>query len=78
MNIKVKIDGEKAIISGWAPFVPGQVSGTDLRAGASMEIGALACNGTTEVGGLKYIDRGYERIVDKLTKLGADIERVDD
>lgn len=78
MNIKVKIDGEKAIISGGAPFVPAQVSATDLRAGASMVIGALACNGTTEVGGLKYIDRGYERIVDKLTKLGADIERVDD
>lgn len=78
MNIKITVEGKKAIISGGAPFVPAKVTATDLRAGASMVIGALACNGTTEVDGLRHIDRGYEHIVDKLKKLGAEIERVDD
>ena len=78
MNTKITVDGKRAIISGGAPLMPAKVTATDLRAGASMVIGALACNGTTEVDGLNYIDRGYERIVEKLTKLGAEVERIDD
>jgi len=78
MNTKITVDGKKAIISGGAPLMPAKVTATDLRAGASMVIGALACNGTTEIDGLRHIDRGYEHIVEKLIKLGAEVERIDD
>ena len=72
------MDGEKATIAGGAPFEPASVTATDLRAGASMVIAALACNGTSEVNELRHIDRGYEHMVEKLLALGADIKRVDD
>ncbi len=78
MYSKISVDGKKAIIKGGAPLVPAKVTATDLRAGASMVIAALACNGTTEVDGLRHIDRGYEHIVEKFAALGADIKRVDD
>ncbi len=77
-NAKVAVDGEKATIAGGAPFEPAKVTATDLRAGASMVIAALACNGTSEVSELRHIDRGYEHMVEKLLALGADIQRVDD
>jgi len=77
MNAKITVDGKKAIISGGAPLMPGKVTATDLRAGASMIIGALACNGLTEIDGLRHIDRGYEHVVEKLIKLGAEVQRID-
>ena len=77
-NAKVSIDGRNAVIKGGAPFVPAKVCATDLRAGASMIIAALACGGTTEIGELRHIDRGYEHIVEKFQALGADIERIND
>ena len=43
-----------------------------------MVIAALACNGATEIDGLRHIDRGYEHLVEKLVALGADIKRIDD
>ncbi len=78
MNTKITVDGKRAIISGGAPLIPAKVTATDLRAGASMVIGALACNGVTEIDGLRHIDRGYEHMVEKLVKLGAKVERIDD
>lgn len=77
-DAKVTIEGEKAIINGGAPLMPAKVTATDLRAGASMVIAALACNGQTEVDGLRHIDRGYEHMVEKFRALGADIQRKDD
>ena len=77
-NAKVTLDGEKAIIAGGAPLEPANVTATDLRAGASMVIAALAGNGETTVDGLRHIDRGYEHMVEKFVALGADIKRVDD
>ncbi len=77
-DAKISIDGEKAIINGGAPLSPAKVTATDLRAGASMVIAALACNGLTEVDGLRHIDRGYEHMVEKFRNLGADIQRIDD
>jgi UDP-N-acetylglucosamine 1-carboxyvinyltransferase len=47
----------------------------DLRAGAALVIAGLCADGTTEVRNVKYIDRGYEKIEEKLKKLGASIER---
>jgi len=78
MNAKINIDGKKAVINGGAPLKAGKVTATDLRAGASMVIAALACDGLTEIDGLRHIDRGYEHIVEKLLALGADVRRVND
>ena len=52
------------------------VKATDLRAGAAMVIAGLIASGETVVEKIEYVDRGYENIVEKLTKLGADIKRV--
>jgi UDP-N-acetylglucosamine 1-carboxyvinyltransferase len=49
----------------------------DLRGGAALAIAALCADGETEIGDVYHIDRGYERFVEKLASLGADIERID-
>jgi UDP-N-acetylglucosamine 1-carboxyvinyltransferase len=51
------------------------VRSTDLRAGAALLIAGLVAKGETQVGSIVYIDRGYENVVEKLTGIGADIER---
>ena len=53
-----------------------QVRATDLRAGAALVIVGLMADGETEIYNIKYIDRGYAHIEDKLRHLGAEIERV--
>jgi UDP-N-acetylglucosamine 1-carboxyvinyltransferase len=78
MGIRVSVDGSVATIDGGAPLCEAKVKATDLRAGASMVVAALAAKGTTEITELRHIDRGYEHIVEKLLALGADIKRVND
>ncbi len=51
---------------------------TDLRASASLVLAALAANGTTIIDRVYHLDRGYEKIEEKLTQLGADIQRISD
>jgi UDP-N-acetylglucosamine 1-carboxyvinyltransferase len=51
------------------------ITSVDIRAGAAMVVAALVADGTTEISNIDYIDRGYERIDEKLQKLGAEIER---
>lgn len=53
-----------------------EITSCDIRAGASMVLAALIAEGTTEIGNINYIDRGYERLDEKLRDMGADIERV--
>ncbi|MEE0946026.1 MAG: UDP-N-acetylglucosamine 1-carboxyvinyltransferase [Acutalibacteraceae bacterium] len=76
MGAQVRIEGKRAIITGVEELKPAFVSSTDLRAGAAMVIAGLMTKGKTTVGNIVYIDRGYEKLVEKLTALGADIERV--
>ncbi|MBR3932889.1 MAG: UDP-N-acetylglucosamine 1-carboxyvinyltransferase [Clostridia bacterium] len=78
MGLKVNVEGTVATIDGGAPINAAKVRATDLRAGASMVVAALAAQGTSEITELRHIDRGYEHIVDKLKAMGADIERVND
>jgi len=75
MGIKVTVDGRSAIIEGIDCFKGAPVNATDLRAGACMVIAALAAEGVSEIGNLKYIDRGYENFEEKLKALGAQITR---
>jgi UDP-N-acetylglucosamine 1-carboxyvinyltransferase len=49
-----------------------------LRAGAALVIAGLAAEGTTVVENIHFIERGYERLVEKLSALGADIKRIED
>jgi UDP-N-acetylglucosamine 1-carboxyvinyltransferase len=52
------------------------VNATDLRAGAAMVIAALMAQGSTEIGGVSYILRGYERFDEKLRSIGAHVEKI--
>ena len=76
MGVNVQVDGKVAVITGVESLSPAPVRAVDLRAGAAMIIAGLMAEGTTEVEDIKYIDRGYENIVEKFTALGADIRRV--
>ena len=77
-GVDITVNGRQAIVNGGVPLTPCEVQATDLRAGASMIIAALACEGVTKVSNLRHIDRGYEHLVEKLALLGADIERIDE
>lgn len=76
MGADIKIEGRNAIVKG-APFLSGApVMATDLRASASLVLAGLAAEGITEVSRVYHLDRGYEKIEQKLSKLGAKIKRV--
>ena len=75
MGANIKIDGRIAMVDGVARLTGCPVTATDLRAGAALVVAALAAEGRTEIGSVHHIDRGYDRIVDKLKGLGADISR---
>jgi len=76
MGANIRIEGRNAIIEG-RPFISGApVMATDLRASASLVLAGLAAEGITEVSRVYHLDRGYERIEEKLAKLGANIKRV--
>ncbi len=76
MGAKIQVDGKSAIITGVESLNPSCVNATDLRAGAALIIAGLMAKGTTEIGNIQYIDRGYENVVEKLTAVGADIKRI--
>lgn len=76
LGAEVTVDGRTAIIEGVNRLTGAEVTATDLRAGAALIIAALAAEGKTTISNIKYIDRGYEDIVNKLRALGAQIERV--
>ena len=76
MCANVRVIESSAIITGVDRLVGARVNATDLRAGAAMVIAGLMSEGTTEIGGIEYILRGYEHIDQKLIQLGAHIERV--
>ena len=77
MGAQISTEGRSAVIDGPCKLTGCDVRATDLRAGAAMILAGLVAEGTTRIGDLHHIDRGYENIVAKLKKLGADIERVD-
>lgn len=78
MGATIKIDGRTSLVEGVDSLAGCQVKATDLRAGAAMVLAGLVAKGTTQVGYIHHIDRGYDRLVEKLVGLGADIRRVAD
>ncbi|MGL4737401.1 MAG: UDP-N-acetylglucosamine 1-carboxyvinyltransferase [Cellulosilyticaceae bacterium] len=74
---KMYPNGNRAIIEGVSELCPAELVALDLRAGAAMVLAGLkATGGETIISNIKYIDRGYEKIEEKLSALGADIHRI--
>jgi len=75
MGANIKIDGRSAIVQGVDKLMSAPVKATDLRAGAALILAGLVSDGTTEIDNIYHIDRGYDRIEEKFSKLGAKIYR---
>ena len=75
MGADIQIDGHSAIIRGVEQMTGAPVMATDLRASASLILAGLAAENTTEVSRIYHLDRGYEKIEEKLSALGANIWR---
>ena len=72
----IKVDGQVATVTGVSQLKGAQVMATDLRASVSLVIAGLAARGETVVNRIYHLDRGFERLEDKLSAVGAEIERV--
>ena len=77
MGADIKVESNIAIISGVKRYTGARVNAPDLRAGAALVIAGLAAEGITVVDDIYYIQRGYEALEEKLTKIGAKIARVE-
>lgn len=73
MGANIRVDGRVAIVEGVEKLSGARVRAHDLRAGAAMVIAGLAAEGETQVEDIRFIERGYESFVAKLSALGADI-----
>ena len=78
MGADIKVESNIAIINGVKRYTGARVNAPDLRAGAALVIAGLAAEGITVVDDIYYIQRGYEALDEKLTKIGAKIARVED
>ncbi|UVI39821.1 UDP-N-acetylglucosamine 1-carboxyvinyltransferase [Qipengyuania spongiae] len=78
MGADIEVSGRTAIVKGVDRLTGAEVMATDLRASMSLIIAALAAAGETQVRRIYHLDRGYERLEEKLALVGADIERVGD
>ena len=76
MGANITVKGNTAVVRGVAALKGAPVMATDLRASVSLVIAALVANGETVVNRVYHLDRGYERLVEKLSACGADIERL--
>ena len=76
LGAKIEVDGHTAVVHGVAQLSGATVMATDLRASASLVIAGLVAEGQTQVERIYHLDRGYDRMEEKLRALGADIERV--
>ncbi len=76
MGASIKVEGSVAVITGVKRYTGAAVSAPDLRAGAALVMAGMAAEGFTIVEDIKYIERGYEKFEEKLSALGAQIEKV--
>jgi UDP-N-acetylglucosamine 1-carboxyvinyltransferase len=77
MGANITLSGNSALVRGQVSLSGAAVMATDLRASVSMVLAGLAGDYQTDVLRVYHLDRGYERIEEKLRSLGADVERVD-
>jgi UDP-N-acetylglucosamine 1-carboxyvinyltransferase len=76
MGADIRVEGRRAVVRGKTPLSGAPVQASDLRASASLVVAALAASGETIIDRVYHIDRGYERVEEKLAKAGARIRRV--
>ena len=76
LGAKITVNGKTAVFEGVENLVGCPVTACDLRAGAALIIAGITAQGTTEVSGIEFVDRGYENIEEKFNSLGANITRV--
>ena len=76
LGAKIQVDGKIAIIEGVEKLTGAPMEACDLRAGAAMIVAGLAAQGTSEISNVQHIERGYEDIIGKLSRIGADIRVV--
>lgn len=78
MGADIKLDGNTAVVTGVKKLSAADVMASDLRASAALILAALDAKGTTEVRRVYHLDRGYERLDEKLRSLGADVRAEDE
>lgn len=78
MGAQIKVEGRIAVIEGTPKLSGAPIRATDLRAGAAMVVAGIVAEGKTEIHNIQFIDRGYEKLEEKLKGLGAVIERKDE
>ena len=76
MGADIQVRGRTAVVRGVTGLVGAPVMATDLRASMSLVLAGLAAQGETQVNRIYHLDRGYERLEEKLSAVGADIERI--
>jgi UDP-N-acetylglucosamine 1-carboxyvinyltransferase len=76
MGANIRVEGRQAIVAGPTPLSGAEVIASDLRASASLVLAALVAGGETLIDRVYHIDRGYERIEEKLSRAGASIRRI--
>jgi UDP-N-acetylglucosamine 1-carboxyvinyltransferase len=76
MGARVRLNGRQAVVEGGNALSGARVQASDLRASASLVLAGLAARGETIIDRVYHIDRGYEKIEEKLRAVGADIERI--
>jgi UDP-N-acetylglucosamine 1-carboxyvinyltransferase len=77
MGADVRQEGKSAIINGVESLQGTNLKASDLRAGGSLIVAALCAKGQSAIENVYHIDRGYEKLIEKFSKLGADIKRVE-
>ena len=77
LGANIDVSGDKALVKGKTQLSGAETSATDLRAAASLVLAGLIANGETIITGPEHLDRGYEKIEEKLQALGVDIERIE-
>jgi UDP-N-acetylglucosamine 1-carboxyvinyltransferase len=78
MGADLKTEGNIAVITGVERLTGAPVAGTDLRATAALVLAGLAAQGKSEISGLQYLDRGYEKFAEKLLGVGAELRRAEE
>jgi UDP-N-acetylglucosamine 1-carboxyvinyltransferase len=76
MGADITVNGRRAVVRGKTPLSGAKIQASDLRASASLVLAGLAAEGETLIDRVYHIDRGYERIEEKLTQVGAKITRI--
>jgi len=76
LGAHITIDGKTALVAGVEKLSGAKVMATDLRASASLVIAGLCADGETLIDRIYHLDRGYDRMEEKLTKIGANVKRI--